>query len=344
MAIKRRISIVEKLAKTTFETAEFQARWNELLDVYGRDVESVFPDNYSGKVALAEAMEYMQEGNYSDAEIKIKAYLGLCESDFEKQILYRLIDICVSNIVPLEYYGGSDIYLRYREAILLKGFSEAVQNKGCFYREITKNVAFIINLYDNGDFVNIVYGFTVTEFAISDKERIYKFGSLDNECDLRCSISVSSKDDEKTAKKEIEDFYKRYASLSKNDILFLKRKKQRKFLSVFTEKLKPLEFKRLSFTKWSKELAEGYLLVFHAQESFCFDQYSFNVGVFSLGDRNNIQCYSASVVMDQKDTFNWQLMSEGEINRLFEIIQNKYLLPIINAPFEYISETDDETI
>lgn len=69
--------------------------------------------------------------------------------------------------------------------------------------------------------------------------------------------------------------------------------------------------------KWTKALQNGRALTFEAQKSAFSDQYYFNVIVHSATDLYKV--YSRErVVMYGKDTYNWQLMTEEQIDNLIQ--------------------------
>ena len=49
----------------------------------------------------------------------------------------------------MTYPPKSELYMQYREMMFEKGFSEAKQKTGHFFRQATEQTAFVINLEDD---------------------------------------------------------------------------------------------------------------------------------------------------------------------------------------------------
>ncbi|MBQ2809380.1 MAG: DUF4304 domain-containing protein [Clostridia bacterium] len=217
--------------------------------------------------------------------------------------------------------------LRFRKAILRADFKEATRefNKFHFYRYTTEKVAFILNLKDIGDYVQITYGYT----SIADEEFLRSNGEDDDNIKVRFSVVVRSEIDEAIAFDMIKNVYDTYRNSSKDEILLLKKERQKQFLQKISEKLKPMGFKKKG-AKWKIPLENDFCLEFEAQKSQWSDEYYFNVCVY----RNDIcfPCYYTRIVTNDDGKYDWQLMTDDELNNvLSEAIQGT-LLPIISTP------------
>ncbi len=229
-------------------------------------------------------------------------------------------------------------YLLFQEELLSNGFLEATQKKGRFYRQATDLTAFIVNLTDGECYVDVLYGFASTACMKGDEDWFSHYGADSYDCHVRQMLCISEEYGEDLARQEITDFYNEYTSLSKDEILLLKKERQKAFLNHFTLTLKPLGFKKKG-NKWIKELEMGYVLTFHAQKSAFSDEYYFNVLV-SLPNVVFPACFHSRVVMFGRDIYNWQLMSEEQIENLIKFAMDNYITPILTTPLLNLGKTD----
>ena len=151
---------------------------------------------------------------------------------------------------------------------------------------------------------------------------------VDNEtCQVRNMTFIHDDNSEEQASHDVSDFYRQYQTLSKDDILALKKERQKAFIGYFARAFKPLGFKKKA-TKWTKALGNGRSLSFEAQKSAYSDQYYFNVSIHADDDFYKRDCYER-VVLDKSDIYNWQLMSEEQTNNLIQFILKTHIEPKI---------------
>ena len=227
-----------------------------------------------------------------------------------------------------EFLRYTDTMLSLREAILKANFQEAEWDfrQFSFYRPTLEKVAFIINLKDYGDRVIVTYGFT----SIVDQDHLRHYGEDNNDIKLRFCSVIKSEQDESAVAREIQIVYDTYLNRSKDEILSLKKERQTEFLQKIAEKLKPLCFKKKG-AKWTKHLDGDFFLEFEAQKSQWSDEYYFNVSVYRK-DVQFSQCYGTRLNTNGKGIYNWQLMTDEELNCLLEEAIQNILIPIINTP------------
>lgn len=225
------------------------------------------------------------------------------------------------------YLQRSPRYMRYRDRLLKNGFLEADQRIGHFYLEGTEKTAFVINLYDEEYGVTVLYGFASTAYMAGDEDWLTHYGSDDTSCQVRNILFVCDENSEIFANEMISMFYNQYKDYPKDDILKLKKERQKVFLDHFSHALKPLGFKKKN-TKWTKDLHNGTALSFEAQKSAFSDQYYFNVVVHKVSDFYAQQSFER-VVMYKSDIYNWQLMTEEQIANLIQHSLTKYIIPKI---------------
>lgn len=211
----------------------------------------------------------------------------------------------------------SERYMEYREMLFSKGFSEAKLKCGHFFRQATEQTAFVVNLdEDDESCISIMYGFASAAYMSGDGEWFLNYGSDMENCQVRNILWIWDSESEDDAKKRISEFYEQYKTHSKEEILSVKKHRQKQFLDHFAHTLKPMGFKEKG-AKWTKALQNGRALTFEAQKSAFSDQYYFNVIVHSATDFYKV--YSRErVVMYGKDTYNWQLMTEEQIDNLIQ--------------------------
>jgi hypothetical protein len=217
-------------------------------------------------------------------------------------------------------------YLRCREELLSNGFAEARRKSGHFFRRATEKTAFVINLEDDEyACVSVLYGFASTACMAGEEEWFADHGSDCDTCQVRNLLCVWNDESEAEAREAISAFYDRYRDCSKDEILAVKKERQKAFLDHFARALKPLGFKKKG-TRWTKELGRGGALSFEAQKSAYSDQYYFNVIVHTVGNPYAWDAFDR-VVMDRSDVYNWQLMTEEQIDALIQYTLKKHINP-----------------
>ncbi len=226
------------------------------------------------------------------------------------------------------FLRNTEKMLAFREEILRSDFKEALYDfkQFHFYRYTTEKAAFVLNLKDCGDDIQIAYGFT----SIPEEEFFKNHGEDDDNIKLRFLVTISNEKDETLASQAIKNIYNTYCNVSKDDILTLKKERQKQFLQKIAVRMKPLGFKKKG-AKWTKLLERDFCLEFEAQKSQWSDAYYFNVNVYHK-DVQFPRCYETRLNMNGNDIFNWQLMTEEELNHLLNEAIENILTPIIRTP------------
>lgn len=225
-------------------------------------------------------------------------------------------------------YQKSERYMHYRETLLTNGFFEAKQFCGRFFRQATEQTAFILNLTDEDSCISVLYGFTAVPNMGDNGEWFADNGSDEETSHVRNLLCIWDGDSEADAEKTILHFYHQYKDFSKEEILNVKKERQKAFLSHFAVAFKPLGFKKKG-ARWTKELGNGKALTFDAQKSAYSDQYYFNVRVHSVLNAYSWDSYER-VVMYGRDIYNWQLMTEEQIENLVQYALKQYIIPKLN--------------
>ena len=224
-------------------------------------------------------------------------------------------------------HNSTQAYASYRTALLEAGFHETP--RGRFLRSNTDQTVFIVNLTDEGYGVTAVYGFNPSSI-MGDSNYYFKNGVTSDECKLRKSAFLITGEDNQQAKESIESFYHTYYALEKSELLAETKDKQKAFLNRFAVRLKPLGFKKKG-TQWTKILPSQYQITFYAQKSSYSDQYYFRFNIDpppNSGIMIPIREHIRGVVMGGRDIFNWQLMSEAQIETLLDVVINQHILPL----------------
>jgi hypothetical protein len=225
-------------------------------------------------------------------------------------------------------YQKSERYMHYRETLLTNGFFEAKQYCGRFFRQTNEQTAFILNLTDDDSCISVLYGFMAIPNMGDNGEWFADNGSDEDTCHVRNLLCIWDDGSEADACNTILNFYNQYKDFSKEAILNVKKERQKVFLSHFAVVLKPLGFKKKG-ARWTKDLGNWKALSFEAQKSAYSDQYYFNVSVHSVSNFFACQSYER-VVMYGRDIYNWQLMTEEQIENLVQYALKQYIIPKLN--------------
>ena len=110
--------------------------------------------------------------------------------------------------------------MQYREMLFEKGFAEAKQKTGHFFRQATEQTAFVINLEDDEEScITILYGFASTAYMAGDEEWFANHGSDMDDCQVRNILSVWDDASEINAQTSILNFYEQYKNHAIEEIL-----------------------------------------------------------------------------------------------------------------------------
>jgi hypothetical protein len=220
-------------------------------------------------------------------------------------------------------------YARYKQMLFAKGFSEAKKKSGRFFRQATEQTAFVVNLEDDGEnCATILYGFASTAYMIGDEEWFSNHGSDAEECQVRNICCIYDENTENENGESILQFYNQYKDYSKAEILAVKKERQKAFLAHFARALKPLGFKKKG-TRWSRTIDGERTLSFDAQKSAYSDQYYFNITIHNPSDYYSAFSHER-VVMCGRNIYNWQLMTDEQIENLIEFTLKTYIEPILS--------------
>lgn len=236
----------------------------------------------------------------------------------------------------------------FKEILLNNDFFEAlhyVENrlwKWKYYKQTSTDVAFIVNLEAYEDYIEIYYGYASTAFTkmAGSTDTLKKLGVSSEDINVRSMIKYKLNDNEEFIFSKIRDFYSKYFNLSKDEILSLKKDRQKIFIGKINDRLKSLGFKKKNNT-WTKALDQNLCLEFNAQKSQFSDEYYFNVSLYNLAVKYPT-CFDTRLTLNDKQIFDWQILSEEELNEILDILINRYLLLIINTPLNQLSKVKSD--
>ncbi|MBQ3504902.1 MAG: tetratricopeptide repeat protein [Oscillospiraceae bacterium] len=89
-----KLSLTDKLAKKTFESAKFQQSWNVHMHTFGPILEPAFSENYQAKVHLTAALNLISSRQIAQAFQKLKQMDKFCETDADKTAFLFFMGVC----------------------------------------------------------------------------------------------------------------------------------------------------------------------------------------------------------------------------------------------------------
>ncbi len=229
---------------------------------------------------------------------------------------------------------------KYKDLLLSAGFSEAKKVELRFFRETNNYVAFIVDIVSN-DGIEIYYGFASTAFTrIKGAEAdLINFGVNKDDITLRQKTTITTEEDEPRVAQVIYEYYQKYCSATKEELLMLASEKRKEFISIITRRLKALGFKKKNHT-WTYALDGKHYVSFNAQKSAYSDGYYFNIyiGLFKTKDYGD--CFYKRVSMEG-DMTDWQLVTEQDFTLWLNSVIETILLRVIRTPLDELGKEKD---
>ncbi len=218
----------------------------------------------------------------------------------------------------------------YRQKLLCAGFCPTTKYLHRFYKAVNSEAAWIIHLVEDEYCLMLYYGCTTIPATEDALDWLAQQGEDMDTCKLRSSVCIASEEDEAQAAVLLSDFFAEWHDPTKKAIVQRHKALQKEFLARIQDRLAPLGFRKKA-GKWS--IAAGdRIIVFEVQKSYFADQMYFNIYVFRAATYTGI--YSPRELYQRvapfgKDCYNWQLLSESQINTLLDYAVDKLLLPLI---------------
>ena len=233
----------------------------------------------------------------------------------------------------------TDKFFEIRAKLFDKGFIESKCYLGNFYKHLTDETAFIINVKDYGKYIGIVYGFSSVSVYGEYKESLIKFGKDDDEITLREFIKINTLEDEENAMNIINEFYKKYFSLTKEELILCSKEKRKEFINCFKKLLKPYGFKKKS-NLWSKDINDSLVFHFYLDKTLYSDSYHINSWI-NLKSKDNLICYSKRYLYQNVDRLNWQFINLDDLNDYINNVILKDIEVIINSSLKDLKENSN---
>lgn len=289
-------------------------------------------ENATIKYAFNSKLEFvntLDDYNYFTTE-KTSLY---CYRRLDKKELDTINEYFKTNenaIEELKRYTNKcfDIYSK----LIKNGFKRGIYYQEHFYKYLTNQTAFVINIRDHGKFVNIVYGITTVSLNQELREHFEKFIQDDDNITLRNITSFATNDEENKISNDINDFYSKYHLLNKEDLLDVSKEKRKEFINCFKTLLKPYGLKKKS-NKWSKDLDENLTLNFHLNKSIYSDVYYLDLWI-NVQDKPNRLCYSKRYSYYNNYAINWQFLNLNEFMQYLKKTLIEDIDLIINSKIE----------
>ncbi len=228
-----------------------------------------------------------------------------------------------------------DIYSQ----LIKNGFKRGIYYQERFYKYLTNQTAFVINIRDHGKFVNIVYGITTVSLNQELREHFEKFIQDDYNITLRNITSFATIDEENKISNDINDFYSKYHLLNKEELLDVSKEKRKEFINCFKTLLKPYGLKKKS-NKWSKDLDENLTLNFYLNKSIYSDVYYLDLWI-NVQDKPNRLCYSKRYAYNNNYTINWQFLNLNEFMQYLKKTLIEDIDLIINSKIDDLHLKDE---
>ena len=289
-------------------------------------------ENATIKYAFNSKLEFvntLDDYNYFTTE-KTSLY---CYRRLDKKELDTINEYFKTNenaIEELKRYTNKcfDIYSQ----LIKNGFKRGIYYQERFYKYLTNQTAFIINVRDHGKFISIVYGINTVSLDKELRNHFENSSEDDDNITLRKNISFSNLEEEILVNNIIKEFYYKYETLNKEQLLTVSKEKRKDFIDCFKTLLKPYGLKKKS-NKWSKDLDENLTLKFHLNKSIYSDVYYLDLWI-NVQDEPNRLCYSKRYSYNNNYTINWQFLNLNEFMQYLKKTLIEDIDLIINSKIE----------
>lgn len=278
----------------------------------------------------------LEEFNYFTIE-KTNLY---CYRRLDEEEQKKINDYFINNqnaFSELNNYTNKcfDIYSK----LIDNGFTQSNIYQDRFYKYLTNQTAFIINVRDHGKFISIVYGINTVSLDKELRKHFENFSETDDNITLRKNISFSNLEEEILVNNIIKEFYYKYETLSKEQLLTVSKEKRKEFIDCFKTLLKTYGLKKKS-NKWSKDLDENLTLNFYLNKSNYSDVYYLDLWI-NVQDKPNRLCYSKKYSYYNNYAINWQFLSLNEFMQYLKKTLIEDIDLIINSKIDDLHLKDE---
>ncbi len=204
------------------------------------------------------------------------------------------------------------------------------QKNGMFYKYVTAETAFVVNVRDYGTHLGIVYGFTTTSNDKDYKQYFEHNGKDDDDITLRQIAKFCTEEEQLQANKRIQQFFQQYMHLTKTELLAVSKEKRKDFFGCVNDLLKPLQLRKKGNT-WSKLVNNALTLSVYLDKSTYSDVYKIYLFVNSV--ENSVRmCCQKNYNYQNCHSLNWQLVDMQDFRLFLQQTLVQDLNSIMNLP------------
>lgn len=205
-----------------------------------------------------------------------------------------------------------------------------------FYKVASSDKVFVVDVIEDG----VVYGWAFQGKGEAGEAVLQSYGIDAHECNLRFAQEIACEQDWLVAKKQIEKCYWQYLEWTKDQLLAHIKTQRKAFLQRFTDRLKPLGFRKNS-NSWKRIIHEQYLFEIHVQKSGYSDQYYVNLSIKpSMENEIYRQCYYTRVMIGEDYLCDWQLTSAEAIERSLDEMMNGIVRSVLELDIGELGRQD----
>ncbi|MBQ3066815.1 MAG: hypothetical protein IJD18_02180 [Clostridia bacterium] len=204
------------------------------------------------------------------------------------------------------------------------------QTSGMFYKYVTSETAFVVNVRDYGTHLGVVYGFTTTSHDKEYKQYFEHNGKDDDDITLRQIATFCTEQEQLQANKCIQQFFQQYAHLNKTELLAVSKEKRKAFFGCINDLLKPLQLKKKGNT-WSAVVNNAVTLRVYLDKSTYSDVYRIYLFVNSV-ENSARTCSNKNYAYKNCYTLNWQLVDMQDLQLFLQQTLVQDVISIMNLP------------
>ncbi len=247
------------------------------------------------------------------------------------------------NVIPLEIEEISisvnkELMKQYREKLLVNDFHEPKTQdlsleKWCFFKQGTELTAFIVNLKEIGEGIEVVFGWASTAFTLMKgcENSLIENGIWNEYINIREKVIILHDEKNTIANQRIKEMYDKYSTLEKDELLEIAKQKRKEFINKIGVRLKPLGFKKKG-NAWNKFIDDEFYVMFDVQKSNFSDEYYFNV-IVNTNNREFVgECFYGRVFPEELCPLDWQLFPGDKFMTFLDKEVVDLLVHIINTP------------
>lgn len=193
-----------------------------------------------------------------------------------------------------------------------------------FFKIVSPEKVFVVVVKNGG----ATFGWAFQGKGEDGEEVLKKYGIDSNECNLRFFHALACEQDWIEAKEQIERCYREYLDWTKDELLARIKALRKAFIQRFTDRLKPLGFRKSS-NHWRREVHGRYTFEVYAQKSAYSDQYYVNLSLDPAESQGTFQeCFWTRVLFND-NILDWQLTPGEEIDRTLDEMVDQIVRPVL---------------